>query len=58
MERPPSWLAKKINCDRTNVYKIFRRASIDTALLLRISAVLEYDFFSDLSKEFLYRCDK
>ena len=58
IERPPSWLAKKINCDRTNVYKIFRRASIDTALLLRISAVLNYDFFSELSKEFLRRRDK
>lgn len=58
LQRPPSWLAKQINCDRTNIYKIFRRSSIDTSLLLRISVVLEYDFFSNLSKEYSCECDK
>ncbi|MBO4738587.1 MAG: XRE family transcriptional regulator [Bacteroidales bacterium] len=49
--RSVSWLAKQIHCDRTNVYLIFKRASIDTDLLQRLSVVLEYDFFQDLSEE-------
>ncbi|MDR1023666.1 MAG: XRE family transcriptional regulator [Prevotellaceae bacterium] len=44
--RTASWLAQKLNCDRTNVYKIFRKSSIDVALLLHISTVLDFDFFS------------
>ena len=51
IERTPTWLARKINCDRTNIYKIFQRASIDTELLSRISKALEYNFFIDLSEE-------
>lgn len=38
--------AKRINKSRENVYSIFSRKSIDTDLLLTISKVLEYDFFS------------
>ncbi len=49
-ERTPSWLAKKINCERTNVYDIFERSSINTELLERISAVLKYDFFALYSR--------
>jgi transcriptional regulator with XRE-family HTH domain len=37
--------ARKINKSRGNVYSIFSRATIDTNLLLKISTVLEYDFF-------------
>ena len=37
--RPAAWLAQEICCDRTNVYKILRKGSIDTELLCRISAV-------------------
>lgn len=59
IERGPAWLAKKINCDRTNIYKIFQRASIDTELLARISKALDYNFFIELSKEQeLEECDK
>ncbi|MCF8365011.1 MAG: hypothetical protein K9H16_04475 [Bacteroidales bacterium] len=35
----------KINCNRTNVYDIFKRTSIDTQLLIMISHALEYNFF-------------
>lgn len=42
--------AKLLNCDRTNIYKIYSRSSIDTDLLLRINSVLSHDFFSDISK--------
>lgn len=50
-ERSVTWFANKLYCDRTNVYKIFRKQSIDTELLLRISAILNHDFFTDYSSE-------
>lgn len=40
------WLADQLNCNRINVYDIFERQTIDTELLLRLSVVLEYDFFA------------
>ncbi len=40
-ERSVSWFAKKLCCERTNVYSIFKRTSIDTAL----SIVLQHNFF-------------
>lgn len=44
-ERTPAWLARKINCERTNVYYIFRHGSINTEQLLLISRALGVDFF-------------
>ncbi len=44
-ERTPTWLARKINCERPNVYYIFSQQSINTELLLRISQALNHDFF-------------
>ena len=49
INRTPSWLAQEICCDRTNVYKIFMRSSIDTALLMKISRALNYNFFKELA---------
>jgi len=46
--RPAAWLAQEICCDRTNVYKILRKGSIDTELLCRISVALDHDFFAEL----------
>ena len=43
--RTANWLAQKLCCDRTNVYKLFNRTTIDTELLLRVSRILDYDFF-------------
>ena len=43
--RSPSWLAKKINCERSNIYSIYKRASIDCALLARIGECLGVNFF-------------
>jgi transcriptional regulator with XRE-family HTH domain len=40
-----SEFAKIINTDRNNVYHIFKRKSIDTDLLYKISIALEYNFF-------------
>lgn len=45
-----SWLARKLSYCRTNVYKIYEKKSIDTDLLLRISTILQYDFFTAYSK--------
>ena len=39
------WLANELSYSRTNIYKIYDRASIDVEVLLRISAALDYDFF-------------
>ncbi len=44
-ERTPTWLAKKINCERPNVYYIFQQKSINTDLLMRISHALGKNFF-------------
>ena len=42
-------LAKSINCDRTNIYKILNKRTIDTDLLIRISQALKFDFFQMIS---------
>ena len=57
-ERTPTWLAKKINCDRTNIYRIFDRESLDTALLSRISTALNRNFFEELSQQQIKVSDK
>ena len=44
-ERGATWLANKLHCDRSNVYKIFKRKDIDTSTLLRISTILNRNFF-------------
>ena len=49
--RTVTWLAKAINCDRTNIYNIFERESIDTNLLARISKALNRNFFEILTQE-------
>ncbi len=50
-ERSVTWFARKLYCERTNVYHIFQRQSIDTEMLLRISQVLKHDFFSYYCQE-------
>lgn len=52
-ERTPAWLAKKINCERTNVYYIFKQSSINTDLLLKISVALHHNFFNYYTEEFI-----
>ncbi len=48
-ERSISWFARKLSCDRSNVYRLFQRETIDTGVLTRISLILHHDFFADLS---------
>ena len=50
-ERSVSWLARKLSCDRTKVYRLLQKHSIDTYDLARISILLSHDFFADLSEE-------
>lgn len=50
-ERTVSWLARKLNCTRAAVYRIFAKNSIDTALLTSISQILHRNFFQDLSDD-------
>ena len=49
-ERSISWFARKLSCDRSNVYRLFQKESIDTTLLFRVSLLLKRDFFSYLSE--------
>lgn len=45
------WLAKRLSCSRANVYKIFKKYSVDTDMLARISTILNFDFFSLYSED-------
>jgi transcriptional regulator with XRE-family HTH domain len=40
--------ADKINCDRTTVYDIFKRKSIDIEQLIKISQALNFDFINEI----------
>ncbi len=42
----PAWLAAQLACDRSNIYKILKKKSIDTQLLLRISQIMNKNLFS------------
>ena len=46
-----SWLARKLNKDRSVVYRMLNKNSIDTNTLAEISILLNRDFFVDLSAE-------
>ncbi len=48
--RTISWLAKQIGYSREHVYKLFYRNWIYTDLLLKISEILDYDFFKYYSE--------
>ncbi len=41
-----SEFARRINTSAQNIYGIFKRSSIDTALLTKICKVLNHDFFT------------
>lgn len=45
------WFAERMGCSRTNVYKIFDKHSINTDELMKISMILNYDFFRLYSEE-------
>ena len=53
--RSVTWLAGKLHCDRTNIYKLYDRSTVDTELLMKISIILDYNFFALFSDEWLSR---
>ena len=50
-DRSVTWLAGGLHCDRTNVYKVFKKKSIDTQLLENICIILRHNFFLDYADE-------
>jgi cell shape-determining protein MreC len=44
-------LAKKINTTPQNMYTIYKRQTIDTGLLLKLSEALQYNFFIHYEKD-------
>ncbi len=50
--RSVSWLSNQLGCNRTNIYNIFNRESINTDLLLQICTSLHRDFFALYSQQF------
>jgi len=43
--------ARRIGIDRSTVYLLFEKKSIDTELLLNISEVLDYDFIGEVYRK-------
>ena len=52
------WLSRTICHERSGIYKIFERDNIDIKLLVRISQVLDHDFFEDISKKLMMNDSK
>lgn len=48
---PITEFAKKINCQRNNVYDIFQRSKMDIVQLKQISKVLNRNFFKELADD-------
>ncbi|MBR0077349.1 MAG: XRE family transcriptional regulator [Bacteroidales bacterium] len=44
------WIAQQLGCHRNNVYLIFSRQWIDTGTLMKLSIILQYNFFAELSE--------
>ena len=44
------WIAQQLCCHRNNIYLIFSRQWIDTNTLMKLSFILQYDFFEELSE--------
>ncbi|MGM9826973.1 MAG: XRE family transcriptional regulator [Muribaculaceae bacterium] len=49
--RTPAWLARRIHCQRPNVYYIFKHPTINTEQLLAISRALSVNLFSYYTNE-------
>ena len=51
-ERTVSWLSRRLDCDRTKIYQIFHKPAIKTDMLMKISLVLNKNFFKMLDEDF------
>jgi hypothetical protein len=45
--RTSAWLARQIPCTPNHLYKIYSKSSINTNILVRISKILDYNFFEE-----------
>lgn len=52
-KRSVSWLAREISCTRNHIYKIFKKTSLDSDLILRISKAMHFNFFQYYAVEVL-----
>ena len=52
------WFANTLQCSRTNIYKMFKKKTIETDELFVICEILGYDFFKLYSKELQKRTKK
>ena len=43
------WLCEQMHCHRNTMYGILERSWIDSYTLMRISIILNHDFFAELS---------
>lgn len=49
--RTVNWFAGQIYCEKSNIYKLFNRKSIDLEQLMKISEVLGHNFLRDCFDE-------
>lgn len=49
--RTVTWFAKEIYCEKSNIYKMFKRKSIDLAQLIKVSEALDHNFLRDCFEE-------
>jgi len=47
---PVTDFAEALSCSRENAHRILKKTTLDTELLMRISEILEHDFFRDISE--------
>ena len=47
-----SEFARQIHLERTTVYSVFERPTVDVLLLVKISLVLKHNFLSDVEQHF------
>lgn len=57
-ERTVSWLARKLNCTRTAVYRIMDKNSLDTMQLQSISIILKHNFFQEICDDTMHQIEK
>ena len=48
--RSVRWFSEAIHRDYSDVHKMFKRESIDLAMLIRISRLLHHDFLREISE--------
>lgn len=53
-----SELARRLPCDRSNMYKILKKKDMDSTLIERISVILNHNFFEELSSDYIAKNNK